>query len=49
MTQKEYQIARKLRGSQVSVALKLGVDLRTVQRREAGHIHISQEAEMALL
>ena len=49
MTAQGYKAARKLRGSQVSVATKLGVAQNTVSRREIGEIAITQEAALALL
>lgn len=49
MTAGEYRLARQERGTQQSVALLLGVDYRTVQRREAGEIEITREASLALL
>lgn len=48
MTPNEYKSLRKQRGTQQSVAALLGVDYRTVQRREAGEIEITREAELAL-
>ena len=49
MTPDQYRTARQERGTQKCVALALGVDYRTVQRREAGEIEITREAAMALL
>lgn len=49
MTSAEYRTARQERGTQKRVALALGVDYRTVQRREAGDIGITREAALALL
>lgn len=49
MTPQEYKAARKERGTQKGVAALLGVDYRTIQRREANEIEITQEAELALL
>lgn len=49
MSADEYRQARKERGTQKGVALALGVDYRTVQRREAGEIEITREAALALL
>jgi hypothetical protein len=45
----EYKTERQKRGSQKGVALALGVDYRTIQRREAGDIQITREASMALM
>ena len=45
---KEYQSVRETIGSQRDVARLLGVDIRTVQRREAGEIVITFEATRAL-
>jgi hypothetical protein len=44
----EYQRVRESIGSQRDVARMLGVDIRTVQRREAGDIIITFEATRAL-
>ena len=44
----EYQKVRESIGSQRDVSRKLGVDIRTVQRREAGEIIITFEATRAL-
>lgn len=49
MTAANYRLARQERGTQKGVALALGVDYRTVQRREAGEIEITREAALALL
>lgn len=49
MNAAEYKSARQQRGTQQGVALALGVDYRTVQRREAGDIPVSREAAVALL
>lgn len=49
MTPATYRRERKKRGTQQAVANLLGVDLRTIQRREAGEIPITREAELALL
>jgi hypothetical protein len=43
----EYKSTRKERGTQKGVAALLGVDYRTIQRREAGEIEITREAELA--
>ena len=45
----EYQKVREKIGSQRDVSRKLGVDIRTVQRREAGEILITFEATRSLL
>lgn len=45
----EYAKVREGNGSQRDVARKLGVDIRTIQRREAGEIAITGEATRALL
>ena len=44
----EYAKVREKIGSQRDVSRKLGVDIRTVQRREAGEIVITDEATRAL-
>jgi hypothetical protein len=44
----EYQQVRESIGSQRDVSKRLGVDIRTVQRREAGEIIITGEATRAL-
>lgn len=49
MTPADYRKARQERGTQKGVALALGVDYRTVQRREAGEIEVTREAALALL
>lgn len=43
-----YRSERQRRGSQKGVALLLGVDWRTVQRREAGEVPITLETWLAL-
>ena len=48
MTPVEYKHERERRGSQQAVAARLGVDYRTVQRREAGTIAVTHEAELAI-
>ena len=48
MTPREYRTLRKSVGTQQKVAADLGVDYRTIQRREYGQIKIPREAEMAL-
>ena len=49
MTAKQYQLARRKRGSKEEVACKLGVHITAIDRRERGDIVVTQEAEMALL
>ena len=49
MTPADYKAARRLRGSQVAVAAKLGVAQNTISRREIGELPINREAEIALL
>ena len=49
MTPAEYKSQRQQRCTQQGVAALLGVDYRTIQRRECGDIEITREAEMALL
>jgi len=49
LTHDEYHQVRESLGSQRDVAQRLGVDIRTVQRREAGEIIITYEATRALL
>jgi hypothetical protein len=48
MNATEYRALRESVGSQKKVAAALGVDYRTIQRREYGEIKIPREAEMAL-
>ena len=48
ITSTEYQKVREGIGSQRDVSKLLGVDIRTVQRREAGEILITFEATRAL-
>ena len=48
ITPAEYEKVRESIGSQRDVAKMLGVDIRTVQRREAGQILITFEATRAL-
>jgi len=43
-----YRTERQRRGSQKGVALLLGVDWRTIQRREAGEVPITRETWLAL-
>jgi hypothetical protein len=43
-----YQSLRKRVGSQQRVADLVGVDIRTIQRREVGRIPVTQEAARAL-
>ena len=49
LTPAEYHQVRESLGSQRDVSERLGVDIRTVQRREAGEIIITFEATRALL
>jgi transcriptional regulator with XRE-family HTH domain len=48
MTPQEYTSIRESLGSQKEVSGRLGVDIRTVQRREAGEITITGEAIRSL-
>lgn len=48
MTAAQYNKLRKRIGSQQKVASLVGVDIRTVQRREAGSIPITAEASRAI-
>lgn len=48
LTSADYARVRESIGSQRDVAQRLGVDIRTVQRREAGEILITQECCRAL-
>jgi len=48
MTGKEYKEQRMLRGTQKEVAQRLGISIRTIQRREASGVEIPREAESAL-
>ena len=48
MTSSQYLKLRKRLGSQEKVATLLGVDIRTVQRREYGDIPITAEAARAI-
>ncbi len=48
MTRDQYKSERQRRGTQQGVAALLGVDYRTIQRRESGDIEITREAELAL-
>ena len=43
-----YRSERQRRGSQKGAALLLGVDWRTIQRREAGEVPITRETWLAL-
>ena len=43
MTPEQYKSARQQRGTQQGVAALLGVDYRTIQRRESGEIEITLE------
>jgi hypothetical protein len=49
MTPDEYKSERQKRGTQQGVAALLGVDYRTIQRREAGDIPVTHEASLAIL
>ena len=49
MTPEEYKQARKARGTQQEIAAVLGLNYRTIQRREAGASEITAEAVIALL
>jgi hypothetical protein len=49
MTASRYLKLRKALGSQENVAATLGVDIRTVQRREAENIPITPEAARAIM
>ena len=49
MTPEQYKSARQQRGTQQGVVALLGVDYRTIQRRESGEIEITREAELSLL
>ena len=48
MKPSEYRALRQSVGTQQGVAAALGVDYRTIQRREYGQIKIPREAEIAL-
>jgi hypothetical protein len=48
MTAADYKLQRQRRGTQQGVAVLLGVDYRTIQRRECGDIEITREAELAM-
>ena len=48
MTAKQYTKLREGIASQNKVSIMLGVDIRTVQRREAGFIPVTKEAERAI-
>jgi hypothetical protein len=48
MTSAEYKYIRHMTGTADAVAVALGVDIRTIQRRETGDIAINKEAEIAL-
>lgn len=49
MNSEAYRAERKLRGTQVEVAEKLGVHQVTIARRETNEMPITREAELALL
>jgi transcriptional regulator with XRE-family HTH domain len=48
MTATEYKKLRKKRGTQKGVAALLGVDYRTIQRRESGEHRITLEHMLAI-
>src|SRR4029077_1909914 len=48
MTPQEYQERRETVGSQRDVSVRLGVNIRTVQRRETGEIKLTREAVRSL-
>jgi DNA-binding transcriptional regulator YiaG len=48
MTPQEYHQLRETLGSQKEVSQRLGVNIRTVQRRETGEILITEEAVRSL-
>jgi DNA-binding transcriptional regulator YiaG len=48
MTNAEYRALRETVGSQARVAEVLGLNLTTIQRREAGTFRISREAAAAM-
>jgi hypothetical protein len=48
MTADQYKAERQRRGTQQGVAALLGVDYRTIQRRESGDIEITREAALAI-
>jgi DNA-binding transcriptional regulator YiaG len=48
MTPQEYHQLRESLGSQKEVSQRLGVNIRTVQRRETGEILITEEAVRSL-
>lgn len=49
MTADEYRSLRQERGTQKGVATLLGVDYRTIQRREYGEFEVTREAALAIL
>lgn len=48
VTAAQYKSERQRRGTQQGVAALLGVDYRTIQRRESGEIAVTQEAALAM-
>lgn len=48
MTAEEYRTLREAVGSQKKVAEALGVDFRTIQRRESGQRAVNGEAGLAI-
>jgi transcriptional regulator with XRE-family HTH domain len=48
MTGSEYKLFREQLGSQQAVADLLGVDIRTIQRREAGDVPVLYESALAI-
>lgn len=48
MSGSQYRSERQRRGTQQKVAMLLGVDYRTIQRRESGEIAVTTEAALAL-
>jgi transcriptional regulator with XRE-family HTH domain len=48
VTADQYKSERQRRGTQQGVAALLGVDYRTIQRRESGEIAITVEAALAI-
>lgn len=49
MTAAKYKSERLKRGTQKKVAAQLGINYRTIMRRERGDTPIIREAELALL
>lgn len=48
MTREEYAKLRKAMGTQVAVAKELGIDEKTLKRREGGQTPLSNEAVLAM-